>query len=532
MSSLINQNGQSKMIDGVNKVVDAVKVTLGPKGKCVAIMKNFNDIPDITRDGATVAKSIVLKDCDENIGASLVKSAAKATEEAAGDGTSSTSVLIQDIIKQGQQYLMSGVNMNEVKSGMDKTVSWVTKYISDNAISVDGDLEKIRRVATISANNDPEVGDLIVQCMEKVGENGVIVSEMSSSLDTKIEVVEGFKIERGWSNPHFVTNPEEGKCIMENPAILVVSEKISSIPQIYNLLEVTVKSGRPFLIVCDDMDDIVMTTLIMNVLQGALRCCVVKGIDFGDNRKNIMEDLAVSVGAQHICPEYGLKVSDAREEQLGSACKVVISKDSCIVYGGAGDRDDIDARVEILKTRLSDSSVSSYEKSKIEKRVSSLSGGIGIIRAGGASEAEKRNKKDTIEDAILASKSAISEGVVPGGGYIFLKASQEGSKYFSKVNLTPDEKIGVNIVLTALKSIIKTIGENSGINGDVLIERLSKNLKGAYGYNAKLNKFGDLLEMGVLDSAKVLRVSLENAVSTASMCLLTTCTITDEEEKK
>lgn len=532
MSKEINhENGQSKMIDGVNKVVNAVKVTLGPKGRCVAIQGGFG-IPEITRDGATVAKSVDLKDPIENMGAQLVKKAAQSTEEQAGDGTSGTSVLIQEMVNRGQKYLVSGSsNINEIKSGMDKAVKWVTEFIADNSIPVDGDLEKIRRVATISANNDPTVGDLIVSCMEKVGVDGVITADVSSGLETTIDVVEGLRIERGWASPHFVTAPEDGKCVMENPAILVVGEKLSNVPQLINILEPVVKQGQPLLIICDDIDEVVLTTLVMNVLQGALRCCVVKGIDYGDARKNLMEDISVVVGAKYICPEYGMKVSDATIECLGSANKVVVSKDSCVIYEGYGDKDEIKDRLEVLKKRASDPNITDYEKTKFQKRISGLAGGIGIIMAGGASEPEKINRKATIEDAILASKSAVTEGVVPGGGYIFLEASRKGRKLFiEKTELTKDEISGAEIVLDSLKAITWTIGENSGIQGDVLIERLGNFETGSmnYGYNAKTGEYGDLVSMGVLDSAKVLRVSLENATSAASMCLLTTCTITDE----
>lgn len=456
--------------------------------------------------------------------------------------TSSTSILIKEMVTKGQRYINNGANLNEIKDGMEKMASWVTNFIKTNSIPVDGDLEKIRKVATISANNDSEIGNLIVNCMSKVGTKGVITADVSSGLDTTVDIVSGFKINRGWASPHFITSPEDGKCVMDNPVIAVIGEKISSVPQILPAIEASIKTlgGRPLLIICDDIDENVLTTLVMNVLQGALRCCVVKGIDFGDNRGNIHEDIAVATGATYICPEYGLSAADMKVENLGSSGKVVVSKDSCIIYEGHGDKDDIQARLEILIKRFEDPTISDYEKNKIESRISCLSGGIGIIKAGGASDIEKQNRKATIEDAILASKSAITEGVVAGGGSIYLKAYQCGRREFlekEKKNMTKDELSGAEIVLESLKSIVWTIGENSGIQGDVLIEKLSKSssktsTEKVFGYNAKLNRFGDLLEMGVLDSAKVLRVSLENAVSAASMCLLTCCVITDEEEPK
>ena len=523
--------GQSMMIAGINKTVNAVKVTLGPKGKCVAIQNGFG-VPDITRDGATVAKAIDLKDPLENMGAQLVKKAASNTEEQAGDGTSSTSVLIQEIVKKGwKAQLDDTINVNEMKAGMLKASSWVTDYIREHAVQVDGDLEKIRRVATISANNDPEIGDLIVSCLETVGLNGVLTAEMSSGLENVIDVVEGMKIDRGWSSPHFINKHDEGKAVLDNPYILVVSEKLTSIPSLVDILENVIKEGRPLMIICDDIDEVVQATLVMNVLQRVLNCCVIKGVDFGDNRKNIMEDIAVFVGAQHITSEYGLTMAQAEMSMLGTAQKVVISKDSTIIYNGAGDEEAIAERVDVLKKKESAEGVTTYEKTKLSKRIASLSGGIGVIKAGGAGESEKRNRKATIEDAILAAKSAIAEGVVPGGGYTLLHAALEGTEKFLPT-LVGSEKIGSSCVLESLKIIVQTIAENSGINGDVMVKTLVENqLLKNYGYNAKTGEYGNLVEMGVLDSAKVLRVALENAVSAASMCLLTSCTITELPEE-
>lgn len=528
MSKKIETNNAG-MISGIKKSVDVIAQTLGPKGRCVAIQNAFGD-PEITRDGATVAKSISLPDPSEDMGVSLVKAAATKTEEQAGDSTTTTSLLIKEMVEKGSRHLKTGANLTEIKEGMDMAVKSVTEFIKINSIQVDGDLEKIRKVATISANNDPKVGDLIVEAMEKVGENGVIVADLSSGLDTNIEVVEGFKIDRGWASPHFVTSPEDGKCVMENPAILIAGEKISSVPQILPAVEASMKvlKGRPLLIFCDDMDENVMTTLVMNVLQGALRCCVVKGIDFGDNRKNVMEDIAVATGGTFVCPEYGITSGDVTAAELGGADKVVISKDSCILYTGHGDPENIKLRLDILRKRLDAPETSDYEKSKFEKRVSCLSGGIGIIKAGGASETEKNNRKATIDDAILASKSAISEGVVPGGGSIFLRASTMDVPK----GLTPDQKIGTEIVLESLPIVAKTIALNSGASGEVVIEKILAKKDPNFGYNAKTGKYCNLLEAGILDSAKALRVSLENATSAAGMCLLTSYVLTDLPENR
>lgn len=526
-----NQNIQDRIISGVEKTVNAIKTTLGPCGKCVAIQGG--EYPDITRDGATVAKAITLKDPIENMGAQIVKKAAQSTEEQAGDSTSSTSILIYEMVKKGQRYLKAGANVNEIKDGMEIAGKWVSEYIANHSEQVEGDLEKIRQVATISANNDPEVGSLISECMEKVGINGVITADMSYSLDTSIEVINGMKIERGWASPHFITEKESGECVMTNPNILVVGEKISNISQILPILEPMVQQGRPFVIICDDMDEVVLSTLVLNTLQGACRCCVLKGIEFGENRAPVMQDIAVATGATYISPEFGLSVTDATTEMLGSAKKIAIGKYTSVIFEGSGDEESVGERIDAIKARLEDKNLSKYDRGRWEKRLANLSGGIGVIHAGGASEVERINKKATIEDAILASKSAIAEGVVPGGGYTFLWASEEGQKEMFKkgTKWTEDEEVGIKIVLDSLKTITWNVCNNAGVSGDEVVSKLLSSKKGK-GFNAKTKKYVDLIKDGVLDSAKALRVSLENAISSASMILLTDCTITDEPEDK
>ena len=532
----MGSDAQSKIIEGVKLAADAIKVTMGPAGKCVAIGSDFGS-PSITRDGSTVSKSLKSKDPELDIGVQLVKAASTLTEEKVGDATSSVSVLIKEMCLKGQKALNAGGNVNEIKSGMLKAQDWVKDYISKSAIPIDGDLDKVHRVATISANNDPQVGDLIVECMKQVGVSGVITADMSSGLDTAIEVTTGMKLERGWSSPQYVTTPEDGKCTLENPYIVIVGEKLQSVAQILPLMQQLVQQGkgRPFLIICDDINEVVNTTLIMNTLQGAISCCVIKGVDFGDSRENIMQDVAIATGGVYICEKNGLTINDAKLEHLGGAKRVVVSRDETIIYEGYGEPEIIAKRADILKARLSDPGISNYDKTKFEKRVANLTGGIGIIRAGGATEAEKTNRKATIEDAILASKSALDEGCVPGGGYVYLKATQEvkKDKKFWK-SLEGDEQEGAEIVFSSLPIILKVIAENSGKSGDVVLNEVFNSKKTAYGYNAKTRKFGNLLTEGVLDSAKVIRVALENAVSTASMILLIDCSITDliEESPK
>ena len=520
---------QGKIIEGVVRTANAIKTTLGPAGKCVAIDSGFGS-PEVTRDGATVAKSISFSDPVLNMGAQLVKKAASHTEEQAGDSTSTTAILLKEFCERGRRHLNAGCNVNELKSGMLKAMNWTKEYIKSKSITVDGDFDKIKRVATISANNDPVVGSLVVECMEKVGINGIITADVASGLDTQIDVTTGMKFDRGWSSPQYVTSPEDGKCVMDNPYIIVVGEKLSSVNQILGVIEGLMRSGRPFLIVCDDVDDVVNTTLIMNTLQGAIRCCVVKGIDFGDNRKNTMADIAVATGARFLTPENGTSIMTATLEDFGSAHRVVISRDSTIIYEGAGNPDEINERAEIIKARLNDPTTSEYDRTKFELRLANLVGGIGIIKAGGASETEKLNLKATITDSILASKSAIEEGCVPGGGYIYYKASLdvEKDRAFWK-SLSGDEKEGAEIVFSSLPCILRTVAENSGKSGEVVLEELKKPTKTPWGYNAKTKKYCYLLEDGILDSAKAIRVALENSISAASMILLTDCTIIEEE---
>jgi chaperonin GroEL len=523
---------QSRVIAGVVKAVEAIKTTIGPSGKAVAIDTDFG--VEITRDGATVAKSIQLKNREENIGAELVKKAATLTEDQAGDATSTTSLLIEEFCVRGHKAVTNGANVNELKAGMLKAGKWMENYIKDNAIEIDGDLEKIRKVATISANNDPEVGNLVVEGIQKVGLNGLITADMASGLDTIIDVTTGMKLDRGWASPQYITSPEDGKCTMDNPYILVAGERISSMGQLMTLLQdyQTNSQGRPLLIICDDMDDIVNATFVMNVLHGAIRCCVVKGIDFGDSRKNIMADIAIAVGADYLCQENGTTVAQATLANLGMATRVVVSRDSTIIYEGHGDPEAVRERAEIVKARLQAEGVSDYDKTKFEKRLANLTGGIAIIRAGGATEAEKQNRKATIEDSVLAAKSAIEEGCVPGGGYIFFKGSRAAKKdkAFWK-SLTPSEKEGAMTVFDSLPVVLKTIADNAGAEGVIVLERAAIT-KDGFVFNAKTKQMEKIEDSMILDSAKALRVSLENSISAAAMILLIDCTIIDDPETK
>lgn len=524
------KKGQEKIIEGLVKAVDTVKVTLGPAGHCVAISDDFQ--VSTSRDGANILKTINFNDPELNMGAELVKKASTNTETESGDSTTSCSILTKELVLGGQKAVQTGSNVNEIKSGMLKAGKWMNEYVKSHSIKVDGDLEKIRKVATISANNDPEIGDLIVKCMEEVGKDGVITSELGKGLDTTIDITKGMKLGRGWASPHYVTSPEEGKCILSNPYVIVCGEKISSVNQILPMIGIIDRSSRPFIIICDDIDENVNATLVMNTLQGAIRCCVVKGIDFGDSRKNIMADIAVACGGSYICQENGISLNDITEENFGAAKKVIVSRDNTIIVEGCGEENDVQERINILKNRLRSSDMTDYEKTKLESRIANLAGGIAIILAGAATEIESRNKKETIEDAILASKSALEEGCLPGSGYTYFKGAVEMMKDKKLLSgLVGDELEGVKIVEKALPCIMRTIIENSGESADLIMDTIRRSRKENFGFNAKTKKLGDLLENGILDSAKAVRSALNNAISTAGTILQIDCCVIEDREK-
>lgn len=527
------EEARNRVLDGVIETAEAISTTLGPAGRFVAI-ENSMVGPEISRDGATVAKSISFSDGAKNTGAMLVRKAATLTEDLVGDGTSTTSCLIEEFCKKGNRVIQGGYNVSEIKSGMIKAGEWVKGFIKNNSIEIGDDLEKIRKVATISANNDKEVGDLIVESMEKVGIDGVITAELSSGLDTVVDITEGMKIERGWASPEYSTEKADGKCIMEDCYVFVCGTRLSNVNQLFPFLELIQSAGnnKPFLLVCDGIDDVVNSTLLINTIRGSIRCCVVKDIDFGDGRKNQMQDIATKVGATFFCVENGKDIKDVTIGDLGRANKVVISRDTTIIYEGAGDPKEIEDRAEILRKRLNSPSTTPYDKIKFSKRLANLTNGIAVIKAGGATEVEKCNRKATIEDAILASKSAISEGCIPGGGYVYFKAAQsikKDKKWWK--SLEGDEEVGANIIVESLPVILRTIAINAGCSGDVALKTMN-DMKENHGFNAKTRKWGDLIEEGILDSVKAARVALENSISTASMILATDCIILEDDDTK
>lgn len=525
---------QEKVIEGVIKSAEVIKRTLGPSGRGVIIGNEYG-APEISRDGATCAKSISFKDQEMNMGAQLLKKAAELTEKQAGDGTSTCSVLTEEFIKRGQKAIQTGANVNEIKAGMIKARNWVEDYIKASSIKIEGDLEKIRKVATISANNDSEVGDLIVDCMKKVGESGVITSDLASGLETVVDITTGMKLSRGYASPMFVTSPEENKCELDNPYVIVVGETISSVNQIIPIIELIAGergTHRPFVLIVNEMMENVLATLALNTNAGAIRACVVKGIDFGDARQNIMADIAVATGGKFISSENGISLDAVDLSCFGAAKKVIVSRDNTIILEGAGDKADIQARVEILKKRIEDSQTTEYDRSKFESRIANLSGGVAVVRAGGSTEVEKLNRRQTIDDAVLSAKAALTEGCCIGSGYIYLKAADEmkkDSKFFK--SLSGNEKDGAEIIIASLPVVMKTVAENAGVSGDVVLEAVRNFKKSNYGYNAKTKKFEDLLEAGVLDSSKAVRVALENAISTAAMVLLIDGSIYEDESE-
>ena len=522
---------QEKIIEGIIDIVSAVSPTLGPAGKFTAVSSNNGMNLDISRDGAGILKSITFRDQEKQMGALLVRKAAIGTEEQAGDATSSTAILTKEMVLKGQKAVQTGsTNVNEIKSGMEKAERWIQDYIKREAIPVDDDYEKIKRVATISANNDPNIGEIVMESYQKVGINGTITADLSSTLETTVQVVDGTKIDKGMSSLQFINSPGEGKCVMEDCFVLVCGEKLSSINQILPIVEQVIKTGKPILFVVDSADDVVVSTLALNSMNGVLRACLIQRIAFGDESDVSLQDIAVLTGASYITPKNGGSIVNATLNDLGTVGKVVISRDNTIIYSGGGNQDEIQERIGIYKQKLQDPDISNYDKTKAEKHVAMMSGGVAVIRAGGSSDVEKRSLKQTIEDSILAAKSAIEEGILLGGGYTYYKMATElgKDKAFWK-SLVGNERDGAEIVMNSLPVIIKTIAENTGTSGDIVLEAIGKS-KAGVGFNAKTKKYCNLLEEGILDSAKAIRVAIENAISAASMVLLIDCVVIDDPE--
>ena len=511
---------------GADALANAVKVTLGPKGRNVVIDKKFG-APRITKDGVTVAKEIELDNAFQNAGAQLVKSVASKTGDDAGDGTTTATVLTQAILHEGMKNVAAGANPLEIKRGIDKAVAAVVEDIKAQAEKVDQSYEKIEQVATISANNDPEIGKLIADGMRAVSVNGVITIEDAKGRDTVLKTVEGMQFDRGYLSPYFVTDAEKMQCIMEKPYILIYDKKISSLKDFLPILEPAVQSGRPLLVIAEDVDSEALTTLVVNRLRSQLKICAVKAPGFGDRRKAMLEDIAILTGGVVISEDKGLKLEQATIEMLGSAEKVTVSKDVTTIVNGAGSKDNIAERIAQIKNELANTT-STYDKEKLQERLAKLSGGVCVLEVGAASETEQKEKKDRCDDALCATRAAIEEGIVTGGGVAYIRAQKalEGLK-----GDNADENTGIAIVRRAIEEPLRQICSNAGLEGAVIVNKVREG-EGNYGYNAKTEEFGDLRKQGVVDPAKVTRVALENAASVAGMFLTTECVICDKKEEK
>ncbi len=521
-----NIEAREQLKKGVDELANAVKVTLGPKGRNVIIEKKFG-APHITKDGVTVAKEIELADAFQNTGAQLVKSVASKTGDDAGDGTTTATVLAQSIVATGLKNVAAGANPMDLKRGIDKAVAKVVEHIKAQSEQVGDNYDKIEQVATVSANNDQEIGKLIADAMKKVSKDGVITIEEAKSRETTIGVVEGMQFDRGYLSPYFVTNTEKMECEMENPLILIYDKKISNLQEFLPILNPAAQTGRPILVIAEDVESEALTTLVVNRLRAQLKICAVKAPGFGDRRKAMLEDIAVLTGGVVISEEKGLKLEQATIEMLGSAEKVTITRDNTTIVGGKGDKQNIQDRVNQIKNEIK-ITTSDYDKEKLQERLAKLSGGVAVLYVGAASEVEMKEKKDRVDDALCATRAAIEEGIVPGGGVAFIRSleSLEGLE-----GDNADETTGINIVKRAIEEPLRQIVENAGLEGSVVVEKV-RNQKGDFGYNARKDTYENLRESGIIDPAKVCRVALENAASIAGMFLTTECVICDAKEDK
>ena len=519
-------DARERLREGADALANAVKVTLGPKGRNVVIDKKFG-APRITKDGVSVAREIELEDNFQNAGAQLVKSVASKTGDDAGDGTTTATVLTQAILTEGMKNVAAGANPLDVKRGIDKAVAKVVESIKEQSEQVGESYDKIEQVATISANNDPEIGKLIADGMRAVSVNGVITIEDAKGRDTVLKTVEGMQFDRGYLSAYFVTDAEKMQCVMENPYILIYDKKISNIKDFLPILEPAVQSGRPLLVIAEDVDSEALTTLVVNRLRTQLKICAVKAPGFGDRRKAMLEDIAVLTGGVVISEDKGLKLEQATIDMLGSAEKVTITKENTTIVNGKGDKENIQERIGQIKNEMANTT-SSYDKEKLQERLAKLSGGVCVLEVGAASETEQKEKKDRCDDALCATRAAVEEGIVTGGGVAYIRA-QKALEGFTGDNA--DETTGIAIIRRAIEEPLRQICRNAGIEGAVIVNKVREG-EGNFGYNAKTEEFGDLRAAGVVDPAKVTRVALENAASVAGMFLTTECVICEKKEDK
>jgi chaperonin GroEL len=520
-----NTDARNGLKAGVDKLADAVKVTLGPKGRNVVIEKKFG-APAVTKDGVTVAREIELKDSLENMGAQMVKEVASKTADVAGDGTTTATVLAQALIAEGLRNVAAGANPMDLKRGMHKATKAIVSELQNISREVGSDISKIEQVATISANNDEAIGGLIANAMKVVGNEGVITVEEAKGTDTEVRTVEGMQFDRGYLSPYFVTNSEKMEVELDNPFILIYDKKISTMKDLLPSLEQTAQSGRPLLIIAEDIDGEALATLVVNKIRGSLKVAAVKAPGFGDRRKAMLQDIAILTGGQVISEETGLKLENVTLEDLGSAEKVTIDKDNTTVVNGSGKKDAIEGRIGQIKAQV-ETTTSDYDKEKLQERLAKLAGGVAVLYVGAATEVEMKEKKDRVDDALHATRAAVEEGIVPGGGTAYIRAA---ASVASMEGLNADETTGMKIVFRAIEEPLRQIVSNAGGEGAVVANAVREG-KGDFGYNARTEVFENLFEAGVIDPTKVTRVALENAVSISGMVLITECVVSDEEEE-
>ena len=509
---------------GVDALANAVKVTLGPKGRNVIVGKSFGG-PQVTKDGVTVAKEIELEDALENMGAQMVKEVASKTNDLAGDGTTTATILAQSIVNEGLKNVTAGANPMDLKRGVDKAVSTIVDELNKSAKTVGNSSEKIQQIASISANNDSAIGDLITQAFEKVGKEGVITVEEAKGTDTYVDVVEGMQFDRGYLSPYFVTNSEKMEADLESPYILLYDKKISAMKDLLPVLEPVAQSGKPLLVIAEDVDGEALATLVVNKLRGALKIAAVKAPGFGDRRKAMLEDIAILTGGTVISEERGFNIENTTIDMLGSAERVTIDKDNTTIVNGSGDKKEIEARVGQIKSQI-ETTTSDYDKEKLQERLAKLAGGVAVLYVGAASEVEMKEKKDRVDDALHATRAAVEEGIVAGGGVALIRARKQLDKIKA---INDDELTGIQIISRALEAPLRTIVENAGGEGSVVVAKILDG-KNGFGYDAKSDKYVDLFESGIIDPKKVTRVALENAASVAGMILTTECALVDIKE--
>src|SRR5437660_1078648 len=519
------EDSRQAILRGVNMLADAVKITLGPKGRNVVLDKKFGS-PTITKDGVTVAKEIELKEPLENMGAQMVKEVATKTSDVAGDGTTTATVLAQAIFREGAKTVAAGANPMAVKRGIERAVAAVVEKFKELSKPVKGDM--IAQVATVSANNDSTIGNIIAEAMKKVGKDGVITVEEAKAIETTLDVVEGMQFDRGYLSPYFVTDPDRMECVLENALILIHEKKISTMKDLLPLLEQVAKMGRPLLIIAEEVEGEALATLVVNKLRGTLQAAAVKAPGFGDRRKAMLEDLAILTGGKSLTEDLGIKLENVRVEDLGKAKKIVIDKDNTTIVEGAGKSQTIEGRVKQLRTQIEETT-SDYDREKLQERLAKLVGGVAVIKVGAATETEMKEKKARVEDAMHATRAAVEEGIVPGGGVAFIRAVP----VLEKLKLDHDEQIGVNIVRRALEEPLRMIASNAGHEGAVVIGKVKESKDANFGFDAASEEYGDMIAAGILDPAKVSRTALQNAASIAALMLTTEALVSEipEEEK-